>query len=126
MSWTTPSARTTGELITSSIWNTDLKDDLILLKTSIDNNGHLNWIAQSKAVDYTLTTADDLVFFTVTHTATLPASPVAGKPYGIKAGTGVTVTVAGNGHNIDGAATFTLNPYDSAFFIYSGSEWSVF
>ena len=32
MSWTTPTTRTTGELITASIWNTDLVDDLIALQ----------------------------------------------------------------------------------------------
>jgi len=42
MVWTTPTPRTTGELITASIWNTDLKDNLILLKTSIANDGTLN------------------------------------------------------------------------------------
>ena len=30
--WTTPTTRTTGELITASIWNTDLVDDLIALQ----------------------------------------------------------------------------------------------
>jgi|SRR5215471_4069234 len=42
MVWTTPTARTTGELITASIWNTDVKDNLLLLKTSIANDGTLN------------------------------------------------------------------------------------
>lgn len=32
MSWTTPTVRSTGDLITSSIWNTDIKDNLRYLK----------------------------------------------------------------------------------------------
>lgn len=32
MAWTTPSVRSTGDLITASIWNTDLKDNLRYLK----------------------------------------------------------------------------------------------
>lgn len=32
MSWTTPTVRSTGDLITSSIWNTDLVDNLAYLK----------------------------------------------------------------------------------------------
>jgi len=32
MAWTTPTVRATGELITSSIWNTDLTDNLAYLK----------------------------------------------------------------------------------------------
>lgn len=42
MVWTAPTPRTTGELITASIWNTDLKDNLLLLKTSIANDGKLD------------------------------------------------------------------------------------
>jgi|SRR5215471_2277172 len=42
MVWTTPTPRTTGELITASIWNTDLKDNLVLLKTSIANDGTID------------------------------------------------------------------------------------
>ena len=42
MAWTIPTARTTGELITASIWNTDLKDNLLLLKTSIADDGRVN------------------------------------------------------------------------------------
>jgi len=33
MVWTAPTPRTTGELITASIWNTDLKDNLIAVHT---------------------------------------------------------------------------------------------
>lgn len=40
--WTMPTPRTTGELITASIWNTDLRDNLVLLKTSIANDGKLD------------------------------------------------------------------------------------
>ncbi|MCK9601512.1 MAG: hypothetical protein M0R06_20895 [Sphaerochaeta sp.] len=32
MSWTTPAVRSTGDLITASIWNTDIKDNLRYLK----------------------------------------------------------------------------------------------
>jgi len=42
MAWTTPTTRSTGNLITASIWNTDLVDNLILLKTSIANDGTLS------------------------------------------------------------------------------------
>lgn len=33
MSWTAPTTRTTGELITAAIWNTDIVDNLNALKT---------------------------------------------------------------------------------------------
>lgn len=32
MSWTTPAVRSTGDLVTASIWNTDIKDNLRYLK----------------------------------------------------------------------------------------------
>lgn len=41
MAWTTPTTRTTGELITASIWNTDLVDDLKYLKGSPTIDGTL-------------------------------------------------------------------------------------
>ena len=36
MAWTTPTTRSTSDLITASIWNTDLTDNLAYLKTSAD------------------------------------------------------------------------------------------
>jgi len=42
MAWTTPTSRSTGNLITASIWNTDLVDNLNILKTSIANDGRLS------------------------------------------------------------------------------------
>ncbi len=39
MAWTTPTPRSFDDLITASIWNVDLVANLILLKTSISNDG---------------------------------------------------------------------------------------
>ena len=36
MAWTAPTTRSTGDLITASIWNVDLKDNLDYLKTEVD------------------------------------------------------------------------------------------
>lgn len=36
MAWTAPTTRATGDLITASIWNTDLTDNLAYLKTQTD------------------------------------------------------------------------------------------
>ena len=41
MAWTTPTSRTTGFLITAAIWNSEHVDNLLLLKTSIANDGTL-------------------------------------------------------------------------------------
>jgi len=46
MGWTLPSVRSIGDLITAAIWNTDLKDNLILLKTSVNNDGTLHGCAR--------------------------------------------------------------------------------
>lgn len=37
MAWTSPTTRTTGELITASIWNTDLTNNLLFLYTAAVN-----------------------------------------------------------------------------------------
>lgn len=38
MAWTAPTTRSTGELITASIWNTDLVDNLVMLKDPPSEN----------------------------------------------------------------------------------------
>lgn len=39
MAWTAPTTRVTGELITSTIWNTDLVDNLLFLGNTHDHSG---------------------------------------------------------------------------------------
>ena len=128
MAWTAPRTWVAGEVLTAALLNTHVRDNENVLKASIDDLGHLNWFTVSKSSDYTIGTGDDLVFVTATKTMSLPASPATGKPFGIKSyGSTATVTVSGNGKLIDGSSSgFTLNPYDSAFFIYNGTEYSVF
>ena len=41
MAWTTPRTWVAGELITESVLNTHIKDNLTFLKTSIDDNGKI-------------------------------------------------------------------------------------
>jgi hypothetical protein len=127
MVWTTPTARTTGELITASIWNTDLKDDLLLLKTSIGTDGFPLWTSITKAATYTWTTGDpNLIYVSGTFTLSAPASPTTGKPYLVKkTDSSGLVTVSGNGKTIDGASTFLMGPYDAFTFLYNGTEWNV-
>ncbi|MAH45845.1 hypothetical protein CMI37_08440 [Candidatus Pacearchaeota archaeon] len=36
MAWTAPTTRQPGDIITAAIWNTDLKDNLVYLKTEAD------------------------------------------------------------------------------------------
>jgi hypothetical protein len=63
-------------------------------------------------------------------TITLPANPLAGDEYIVKDTTGnaaiSNVTIAGNGNNIDGSATFLFSqPYAGATFTFAGGNWSV-
>jgi len=39
MAWTNPTLRTSGELITANIWNTDLVDNLLFLGNTHDHSG---------------------------------------------------------------------------------------
>ena len=43
MAWVSPSVRATGDLITASIWNVDLKDNLLYLKTETDKLDDVSW-----------------------------------------------------------------------------------
>lgn len=123
----TPYKTWTVTVVTLVDLNQQIRDNGNVLKTSIDNNGHIQWITATKTTTYTFTTADDIVFASGTFTISLPAAPVAGKPYRVKnTGTG-TITVSGNGHTIDGASTFTVDgQYTALEFIYNGTEFSVF
>jgi len=59
-------------------------------------------------------------------TLTLPATPSTGCTYTIKESAGLTtaVTVSGNGKNIEGSATYSMNAaYRVRTLRYSGTQW---
>jgi hypothetical protein len=63
-------------------------------------------------------------------TINLPSNPVIGDTYQIKDATGNagthTITVSGNGHNIDGSSTQTIiSVYGNILVVYGGTQWSV-
>lgn len=81
----------------------------------------------------TLTGSDYFVCPLNTSTAAtenLPASPTLGLSYLIKdcggnAGSH-SITVSGNGSNIDGASTYVMSvAYQSAAFTWNGTQWSI-
>src|SRR5687767_11211551 len=70
MAWTTPTTRTTGDLITAAIWNTDLVDNLAYLKTETDKYGALLRDAAETAI--TNTTVETTIF-----TGSVPAGTLS-------------------------------------------------
>ena len=44
MAWTTPRAWSSGELVTAAIMNSAIKENLIILKTAINNSGQIEII----------------------------------------------------------------------------------
>jgi hypothetical protein len=62
---------------------------------------------------------------TPSGTTTLPASPVVDVQYLIKNNTTTTVTVDGNGKNIENSATHSLIAGDSILIKYTGSKWLI-
>lgn len=86
----------------------------------------------SASTHLVLPTEDYLAITTLAaaFTITLPVSPTVGDFYEIKDITGLlglyNVTINGNGHNIDGSATFVMSqPYENVKFIYNNSQWSI-
>ncbi len=84
------------------------------------------------AGDYTVLNSDYFVGATTSaaRAITLPATPVIGETHVIKDITGTgnanNITVSGNGHNIDGAATYVMaTNYGSTTFTYNGTNWFV-
>jgi hypothetical protein len=83
--------------------------------------------------NYTATTTNHvlLVNTAAARTITLPASPVDGQVYHIKdkSGNALTnnITIAGNGNDIDGAGSATINTdYGSLYVVYSSTEGAWF
>lgn len=64
------------------------------------------------------------------RTIILPLAPSTGEVHTIKDNTGSgaanNITIQGNGNNIDGAATSTIDTnYGAAYLIYNGTQWNV-
>jgi hypothetical protein len=81
-----------------------------------------------KSAAYTLLTNDRHVTFTAGVTATLPANPTDGQTHSVKSRGSFTLTLAGNGKNIDGAATYAQSgAYACTTVRYSAAvgEWEV-
>lgn len=51
MAWTTPYTWVAGELVTETMLNTHLRDNLNILKTSLDSNGKLTALSSSYLAD---------------------------------------------------------------------------
>lgn len=82
----------------------------------------------TKTANYTIVATDYLVILrTNTFTTTLPASPVDGETYEVKNRAPTANALAGNGHNIDGAASFSIPPGSSVKVSYDNSlpEWVI-
>lgn len=63
MAYTAPTTRSTGDLITASIWNTDLVDNIIYLKDEVDGAGPIASLTAAAAV--TTDAETNLISFTL-------------------------------------------------------------
>lgn len=105
---------------TSTTLNTNLNADLLDGK-----HKGVSFVA-TKSADYTLTTSDEVVVFTVTATATLPAAIGTGQTYRIcNESVGGAVTIDGNStDSIKGSLTQTLlSGEDMIITDYSAGKW---
>lgn len=81
----------------------------------------------------TLTATNQLVIVNngaATTTVTLDAAPATGKTITVKDGSGnasgFNITIAGNGKNIDGAASLIINVnYEAVSLAYNGTQWNI-
>jgi hypothetical protein len=130
VSWTTLAHTTTGALITATFIN-NILDDLVVLKVSIDDNGHVyDPVIQTKTANYTIVGTDDIVICTSgTFTVTLPtAVGRAGKQFKVKnSGSGVITMASTSAQTIDGAAAGStqLFQFDSLTFESDGANWVI-
>jgi hypothetical protein len=77
--------------------------------------------------DTTLTSANFTVLIDASGgnvTASLPVAPATGQIFNLKCiDASNTATVSGNGKNVDGAASMTLDLHESITVQYNGTEW---
>ncbi|MNK15853.1 hypothetical protein D3C87_340060 [compost metagenome] len=103
-----------------------------------DSNGVLKTVTaptttsiRTESANYAAAAADETILVNAaggTVTVTLPSAPTVGKKYNVKKvdSTANTVTVNGNGHNIDGTATISGTlPYQGWVMQYDGSNWFI-
>jgi hypothetical protein len=92
------------------------------LKTTLVNN-----------TDYNVLSSDDIIIITnlsATRTITLPSSPVSGDNYTVKdqsaQATTYPISVSGNGNNIDGSASYSIDvDYAAVMFVFANNVWNV-
>lgn len=84
----------------------------------------------AKTANYTIVATDDNVLCDTSSSAftiTLPASPENGRVYAVILETGGnTLTISGNGKNINGSSTLALTTQgDAAQLVYNGTQWNI-
>jgi hypothetical protein len=84
------------------------------------------------AYPYAVLTTDHVIIVdtTAARNILLPANPVNNAVFFIKDNTGTAATnnisISGNGHNIDGAATAVISiNYGSSTCVYNGTQWNL-
>jgi hypothetical protein len=107
--------------------------------TSSGGSGGLSIVFRETNTDFTVPVNDQnaevaVYGLTAPRTISLPANPLSGQQVVVKDAdgslAGFNIIVSGNGHQIDGAATFTMNnivfsPFGSAIFMFDGLTWGV-
>lgn len=102
-------------------------------QTALVSSSDLAFTKSPGAYPYTVLTEDEFIFAdsSSAHTVNLPSSPSLGQRHTVIDVTGTAntnnITVSGNGNNIIGSSTFTINlAYGAVSFIYNGTQWSAF
>jgi hypothetical protein len=118
-------------VVTVADLNTHIRDNLNVLKTSVDDAGHLFFpVIQTKTALYTIAATDDIVICTSgTFTVTLPtAVGRSGKPFIVKnSGSGTITMGSTSSQTIDGvaASSTTLAQNDSLTFVSDNANWVI-
>ncbi len=114
MSWTNPKTWTAA-VLSSIDFNTHIRDNLNVLKTSVDDSGHLRLPSfHTASADYTAVPSDDIVFCFASLTLTLyPQSTSPGRLLAVHTdpgNTGHVVIDPSGSETIEGQSTYTLPP----------------
>jgi len=141
MAWTTPRTWVSGELVTAALFNTHLKDNLNILKTAINDSGHLEFVDATE-----LTIASGVItvtqnYHTVDTEGDASSDDLDTITVGTNVGTGFVLCLVpandgrtvvlkegtGGADNLDIGANLTMDAdYKTIALIYDGSNWKQF
>lgn len=124
-----------GRLATANTWtSTQTFSGQITASSALSQQGRWLWASQAfttngsaQTIGAGITAAAYLLISgsTASSSFTLPASPTASQVYIIKNAASVTISIAGNGNNIESSANLSMTSGQCRWIRWNGTQWDI-